>query len=386
MSFFNDIWNGIKTVASVVPVVGQVVKLAETGASLLGIGKPPAEPSVSPETEKAIAALPKESQPLWKIPESIQLAIKSSVASIASKPVSTLARSQTNSASYAATHLASPSNPTNASTRMKDGQAVFENDNYIITAGDNNTVTIFNKKTEEVYEGVGNDDMRIDGQAGFASKGTLSLMLDDGTKVTLGKADDGKGGSLASKLTITNGAYGAQIKGIDTNKTGDLAVQEFVGQGQALDDQVEDGVVIEENQNMNVNNGRGFVVKDNNGASTVVTSDYFGKTNQTNTKAENLDKFDAPDTQPTPLPVPLSSTKPEIPVSQSKSTRTLLRPINQMPKGCFDNLKPKDVIQKSKESNKLLPLTLPKNVRQDRNFNVAVSIKSNPSNSTSIWA
>ena len=40
-------------------------------------------------------------------------------------------------------------NPTNASTRMSGGQAVFENDNYRITAGDDNTVTINNKNTGE---------------------------------------------------------------------------------------------------------------------------------------------------------------------------------------------------------------------------------------------
>ena len=368
-----------------IPGAAPLVQGIKKGVDVIGKVLNP-QNQTSESTAAAIESVPSQSQNQSALPEQIRLALKNADSTLANASKTSQTVPKSSAARAMTLSSADPSNPTNASTKMKDGQAVFENDNYIITAGDNNTVTIFNKKTEEVYEGVGNDDMRIDGQAGFASKGTLSLMLDDGTKVTLGKADDGKGGSLASKLTITNGAYGAQIKGIDTNKTGDLAVQEFVGQGQALDDQVEDGVVIEENQNMNVNNGRGFVVKDNNGASTVVTSDYFGKTNQTNTKAENLDKFDAPDTQPTPLPVPLSSTKPEIPVSQSKSTRTLLRPINQMPKGCFDNLKPKDVIQKSKESNKLLPLTLPKNVRQDRNFNVAVSIKSNPSNSTSIWA
>ena len=51
--------------------------------------------------------------------------------------------------SLSATAALSGSNPTNASTHMSGGQAVFENDNYRITAGDNNTVNIYNKNTGE---------------------------------------------------------------------------------------------------------------------------------------------------------------------------------------------------------------------------------------------
>jgi Domain of Unknown Function (DUF1521) len=187
------------------------------------------------------------------------------------------------------------SNPTNARTRMQDGQAVFENDNYIIAAGDNNKVTVYNKKTKEVYEALGDPNMKIDGKQGFNLMGTTSLMLDDGTKVTLGKAEDGKGGTQASKLTITNGAYGSQIIGIDTMKTGDLAVQEFQGQGAELDQKVADGVVLKENQDININNGRGFSVADVNGLETAVDQAYIDKVDRRKTRGEqgeNLAQFD----------------------------------------------------------------------------------------------
>src|SRR5687768_7833561 len=77
-----------------------------------------------------------------------------------------------------------PANPTNASTRLQGGKVCFENDNYRITMGDDNTVSIFNKNTGESYLAWGDPHMNIDGQHAFDFWGTTTLALDDGTKVT----------------------------------------------------------------------------------------------------------------------------------------------------------------------------------------------------------
>src|SRR5262245_24761912 len=148
------------------------------------------------------------------------------------------------------------SNPTNASTRMEGGQAVFENDNYRITMGDNNTVTIFNKNTGETYQAWGDPHMNVDGQHAFDFWGTTTLKLDDGTKVTIETTPWANNPSmtLSSRVTITNGDYGVQVSGIDTNKTGDLRIDEAAGWGKTLDWAVADGNKIRENPN-----GSGFI-------------------------------------------------------------------------------------------------------------------------------
>jgi Domain of Unknown Function (DUF1521) len=313
-----SIFDAIGAIASVVfppiaPVIG-AVKAITGGGPKPAAPAPPAATSgtstASTPTTKAAStsAIQSEFQSQSALPESIRKAI-AATSSALSNPASKTTTPETNIKTYGTTASATPTsstacanssatsntNSTNATTRMQDGQAVFENDNYIITAGDNNTVTIYNKKSKEVYEALGNADMKVDGKEGFKFTGTTSLVLDDGTKVTLGKAEDGKDGTLASKLTITNGAYGAQIKGIDTNKTGDLAVQEFQGQGEALDQRVADGVVIKENQNININNGRGFSVADVNGNENAVDQKYMDAVDKRTNKGEqgvNLDKFD----------------------------------------------------------------------------------------------
>ena len=50
---------------------------------------------------------------------------------------------------------------------MQGGKAVFKNDNYRITADDDNTVTINNKHTGETYQAWGAPHMKIDGKDTF---------------------------------------------------------------------------------------------------------------------------------------------------------------------------------------------------------------------------
>ncbi len=166
-------------------------------------------------------------------------------------------------------------NPSHASTRMEGGQAVFENDNYKITAGDNNTVNITNKHTGETYQAWGDPHMKIDGQQAFDFWGTTTFKLDDGTKVTIQTTPwaNNPNATLSSKVTITNGDYGVQITGVDTNKTGALKINEAAGWGHTLDWAVDDGNVLQENPT-----GKGFLAVDAQGNIHAVDQNWINQT------------------------------------------------------------------------------------------------------------
>ena len=175
-----------------------------------------------------------------------------------------------------------PGNPTNASTSMQGGQAVFENNNYRITADDNNTVTITNKHTGETYQAWGDPHMNIDGQHAFDFWGTTTFKLEDGTKVTIETTPLASDPSvtLSSKVTITNGDYGVKISGVDTNQVGDLKIDEAKGYGRVLDTVVSDGNVLNENPA-----GKGFVAIDRDGNVRAVDQNYINQTDLKKTGA-----------------------------------------------------------------------------------------------------
>jgi hypothetical protein len=177
--------------------------------------------------------------------------------------------------SLAASASVDSSNPTHASTSMQGGQAVFENDNYRITAGDNNKVDIYNKKTGESYSIWGDPHVNVDGQHAFDFWGTTTFKLEDGTKVTIETTpwNAGNGMTLASKVAITNGDYGVEISGVDTNTVGDLKINEAAGWGKTLDWVHSDGNVLQENPA-----GKGFLAVDGNGNIQKVDQNYINKT------------------------------------------------------------------------------------------------------------
>jgi hypothetical protein len=181
----------------------------------------------------------------------------------------------TGSASFSTTSAVADTNPTHARTTMQGGKAVFENDNYRITAGDNNEVHIFNKKTGEDYKIWGDPHVNIDGKHEFDFWGTTTFALEDGTKVTIEttpwKNDTSM--TLASTVNITNGDYGVQISGVDTNKVGDLKINEAAGWGEVLDWTHADGNVLQENPA-----GKGFLAVDSQGKIHKVDQAYINKT------------------------------------------------------------------------------------------------------------
>lgn len=135
------------------------------------------------------------------------------------------------------------------STTMQGGKVCFENANYRITAGDDNTVHVYNKNTGEDYLVHGDPHVNVDGQHAFDFWGTTTFVLDDGTKLTI-ETTPWAGNpemTLASTVTITSGDYAVQITGIDSNRCGDLAFEEARGWGDLADAVVADGNTIYEN-------------------------------------------------------------------------------------------------------------------------------------------
>ncbi|HUG22620.1 DUF1521 domain-containing protein [Piscinibacter sp.] len=169
----------------------------------------------------------------------------------------------------------SVSNPTNASTSMVGGKVCFENDNYRITMGDDNTVTINNKNTGETYQAWGDPHMKIDGKQAFDFWGTTTFNLDDGTKVTIETTPwaNNPDMTLSSKVTITNGDYGVQVTGVDTNQVGDLKFHETQSYGRLLDAVVADGNRLHENPT-----GKGFLGVDAEGRVRAVDQQYINET------------------------------------------------------------------------------------------------------------
>ena len=179
-------------------------------------------------------------------------------------------------AAWGSTSFAPPaSNPSNASTQLVGGKVQFENDNYRITAGDDNSVNIFNKNTGETYHVWGDPHVNIDGKHSFDFWGTTTFQLDDGTKVTINTTpwNHDPSQTLSSKVTITNGDYGVQITGVDTNTRGDLAFEEAAGLGHLADWAVADGNTIHENPF-----GSGFLGVDARGQLRAVDQKYINET------------------------------------------------------------------------------------------------------------
>lgn len=173
------------------------------------------------------------------------------------------------------TSSAAVGNATNANTTMVGGKVQFENDNYRITMADDNTVTIHNKNTGETYQAWGDPHMNIDGQHAFDFWGTTTFALDDGTKVTIETTPwvHNPEMTLSSKVTITNGDYGVQVSGVDTNQVGDLKFEEAEGLGHLTDLVVADGNTLYENTD-----GSGFIGIDRQGNLRPVDQQFINET------------------------------------------------------------------------------------------------------------
>jgi hypothetical protein len=168
-----------------------------------------------------------------------------------------------------------------ATSRTADGKVQFENDNYRITADDNNEVVIHNKATGEHYRIWGDPHVEIDGKHAFDFWGNTTFVLDDGTRVSIATApwDQGHdGATVASQVVIVDGGgqYAAHIQGVDSNTGGDLGFYEIdVADAARLEVTATEGNVIEEN-----GNGSGFVAVGSDGKLRGVDQAFINATDE----------------------------------------------------------------------------------------------------------
>ena len=151
--------------------------------------------------------------------------------------------------------------PTSAQTQWVAGRVDFENRDYRVSVGDDSSVWVVNKNSQEQYLAWGPPQLWVDGLHAFDFSGSTSLALHGGTLLTLTTApissEPGSDPLLTAiqKVTITQGDYGVEILGLDRSRSsGGLRYTETARYGRLLDAAVANGNVIRENQF-----GAGFV-------------------------------------------------------------------------------------------------------------------------------
>jgi len=136
------------------------------------------------------------------------------------------------------------------SVQQNGGQAHIDLGNYTLDLDEGNSQFILtNKATGEKTRIWGDPHVEVDGKAVGDFYGTMTLNLDDGTKITINTTpySAGNGMTLSSRLTITQGDRAMIVSGLDQNKLGDLKIDQVPVGGQIIDAIQGDGADIYEN-------------------------------------------------------------------------------------------------------------------------------------------
>jgi Domain of Unknown Function (DUF1521) len=160
-------------------------------------------------------------------------------------------------------------------TRIEGGVCIFQNENYSIRCNDNNEITIENRHDGKSIHVWGDPHVDVNDKHAFDFWGTTTFKLLDGTKVTINTTPwvvDPKQ-RLATSITITDGMYGVEITGIDTNTLHDLKFREYRDEGALLDELVDDGNVLFEDDEPTA-----FFAIDAEGTVLVVDQAYIDET------------------------------------------------------------------------------------------------------------
>jgi Domain of Unknown Function (DUF1521) len=160
-------------------------------------------------------------------------------------------------------------------TRIEGGVCIFQNENYSIRCNDNNEITIENRHDGKSIHVWGDPHVDVNDKHAFDFWGTTTFNLLDGTKVTINTTPwvvDPKQ-RLATSITITDSMYGVEITGIDSNTLKDLKFREYRDQGELLDELVDDGNVLFENDEPTA-----FFAIDAEGTAVVVDQAYIDET------------------------------------------------------------------------------------------------------------
>lgn len=147
-------------------------------------------------------------------------------------------------------------NPGNVATQpwnveTNDGQhARIDLGNYTLDIDQSSSQFVLtNKATGEVTRIWGDPHFDNNGQAIGTFKGTLTLSLDDGTKLTINTTPAGNGEFYSSKLTITQGDQAIVVDHLNQNSNQPLSIIDTPILGRLLDWATDDGTRVYEDTN-----------------------------------------------------------------------------------------------------------------------------------------
>lgn len=147
------------------------------------------------------------------------------------------------------------------STPTGDGRMQIDLGNYTLDLNEHNSeMVLTNKQTGESSKIWGDPhfDTDNDGQTDVDFWGTMTLNLEDGTRITINTTpfDANKEMTLSSQLIIVKGDQAMVVKGLDQNQIGDMTVTQSQN-GRLLDTAYGKGLNVYENAN-----GKGWQVRD----------------------------------------------------------------------------------------------------------------------------
>ena len=163
--------------------------------------------------------------------------------------------------------------PATDQTTSQNGNSVtYNSSNYTIeVTKQNQQVLIKDKKTGEEFKAWGDPHTTVNGRRTGDFKNDLTVILNDGTKVTLQTTAKGDktAESFVQNVVISNGDYGVAITGV---KDGDMKFKQ--GNGDELDGIAADGNIIYQTGN-ETNSLKGFHGMVNSQLETIDTSEEY---------------------------------------------------------------------------------------------------------------
>jgi hypothetical protein len=146
-------------------------------------------------------------------------------------------------------------------TSSSNGQATIDlGDGYSLKLNENaSELVLVNGNTGTTTDISGDPHVYVDGKHVGDFYGTTTLVLDNGTKITVNTVPyaNNPNAYLSSSLTITKGDQLIVVQGLDQNTKGDMTVSSYAQGGYLADWGGNDGLQLYENPN-----GGGWVVRD----------------------------------------------------------------------------------------------------------------------------
>lgn len=158
--------------------------------------------------------------------------------------------------------------------KQDGGKAHIDLGNYTLDLNEGNSEFILtNKETGEKTRIWGDPHFEHNGKAVGDFYGTMTLNLDDGTKITIHTTpyDKNTQMTLSTELVITKGDQAMVVQGLDQNKLGDLQIGQVADGGKLVDWANDDGVSIYEDKS-----GGGWQRMNEGGYMSKIDRDFLG--------------------------------------------------------------------------------------------------------------